>query len=512
MTIAAEKASGATEAESPPALREHRRFLFVVLGVVVVALWIVPLRSSLWLDETVTYWVVKDGFSQAIRRSLDYQGITPLYYAVDWVAKTILGRSEIALRIPSLLSMGLATFLLYRLGRRLFDADTGILAAIVFAASFGGAYAASDARPYGLALLAVIASTLALVRWLERGRVADAILYAVLAALVVYVHWLFAPVLLAHLVYALYRWRTGGAVGLSWLLIAGAGIALLLFPAFPQFLYTFGRRGTLNQPAYGTVPGLLITLAPLALVVGLLGGVLLAKALSPTTLERPALTADTTVLLLAWFLTPPLVLYAVSNLMHVGIFTPRYLLSSFPAPALLVGYGIRLVDPMKARRIVLTSVVIVSMLAIGTMDHTGDGGAVEDWRIASAKVNAVVTTEDTPVLLQSGLIESRQVDWLADPAKAGYLNAPAAAYRMEGRIVPMPFDLDPPERAYLEGVIDDVLLQSDRFLLIMRTKGTPESPLLTWLDARLAPVGYTARIVGNYGVILVVLFQRSGTA
>ena len=42
-------------------------------------LWLLPLSSSLWLDETLTWWVIKDGAGHAIGRAFTYQQ-SPLYY------------------------------------------------------------------------------------------------------------------------------------------------------------------------------------------------------------------------------------------------------------------------------------------------------------------------------------------------------------------------------------------------------------------------------------------------
>ena len=63
-----------------------------------------------------------------------------------------------------MIAMALATYLLYRLGRRLFEAETGMIAAIVLATTNSGAHLATDARPYAIGVLAFIAATLSLVR------------------------------------------------------------------------------------------------------------------------------------------------------------------------------------------------------------------------------------------------------------------------------------------------------------------------------------------------------------
>src|SRR5258708_39336890 len=95
-----------------------------------------------------------------------------------------------------------AAYLLYRIAVRLFDRDSAILAVLVFACLPSVTYAASDARPYALALLIVNASMLLLLKWLDTGDKRIAAAYVVMAALILYAHYLFAPILLMQGLYA----------------------------------------------------------------------------------------------------------------------------------------------------------------------------------------------------------------------------------------------------------------------------------------------------------------------
>ena len=100
--------------------------------------------------------------------------------------------------------------LLYRLARTLIGREAARYAVLVFAATQVVAFEASEARPYALATLAVIASTYALVRWLDDGRRWSlALVYALLAITVVWMHYLFALVLVPHALYAFVRLRRG---------------------------------------------------------------------------------------------------------------------------------------------------------------------------------------------------------------------------------------------------------------------------------------------------------------
>ncbi len=193
-----------------PADPGHVRWLVILTAVVILSLWLMPLSSSLWLDELGTWWVVKDGAGDAIDRALTFHGQSPLYYLIVWSARVVGGRSEVVLRLPSLVAAGVSAFLLYRLARTLISREAARLTVLVFAATQTVAFGASEARPYAIATMVTIASTLALVRWLDDGRRwSRALVYALLAIAVVWMHYLFALVLVAHGVYALIRLRRG---------------------------------------------------------------------------------------------------------------------------------------------------------------------------------------------------------------------------------------------------------------------------------------------------------------
>ena len=58
--------------------------LFAISGAAIVLLWFGLITSSFWLDETGTWWIVKDGPAQAIHRALQWSGQSPFYYLTAW--------------------------------------------------------------------------------------------------------------------------------------------------------------------------------------------------------------------------------------------------------------------------------------------------------------------------------------------------------------------------------------------------------------------------------------------
>ncbi len=264
--------------EEPPA-PGHVRWLLMVTAVVIGALWLVPLFSSLWLDELGTYWVVKDGLGDAVHRALTFHGQSPLYYSIVWAARSVGGNSEAVLRLPSLIATAASLVLLYRLARTLISREAARFTVLAFAATQMVAFEASEARPYALATLAVIASTYALVRWLDDGgRWSLALVYALLAITVVWMHYLFALVLVAHALYALIRLRRGETeVSVRRLAAVAVIVTAGIVPLAIQLASLWDRRSTLSIPSDASVEGFAIVLVPPILVVSVFLGSLLAS-------------------------------------------------------------------------------------------------------------------------------------------------------------------------------------------------------------------------------------------
>ncbi len=61
-----------------------RQRTFWLLLAFTLALACVPIGSSLWLDETETYWIVDGPLSEVVKRSQLWGGQTPLYYFIAW--------------------------------------------------------------------------------------------------------------------------------------------------------------------------------------------------------------------------------------------------------------------------------------------------------------------------------------------------------------------------------------------------------------------------------------------
>jgi hypothetical protein len=482
----------------------------ILLGLlacaVVVRLWAMPLPSSFWLDEFGTAWVTGGTLGEVLERARLFPQSLP-YSAIVWAARRLFGSSEVALRAPSLVAMLAATWLVYRLGRELFDRESGLLAAGVFLLFPQIEFAAGDARPYAFAVLAATGALWMLVRWLDQGRAGAALGYVVLAAATVYFHYLFATALVAHVAYALRRRRGSPASGRQMALVAAA-LGLLLVPAVALAVEIGGRRAS---HGFGGMPGWrpLVQAAAPGGVVGLLVGCLLVcwlLRLVTGVREPPAPRrdrGDTLVLLLLASLVPAPLLFAICWMAGTHFFVLRYLMAAVASQALLLGWLLGMVEPARGRRAVLGCSLLIVLLRRGGVRDLAIGHGSENWRGAVSALNAV--NRDGPVLFGGSFLEARQIDLVKDRAHAAYLRSPLDVYRTQGPAFVLPWRTGPAAEAYVADLLATIP-RTDSFGLIERNSSSASWE--TWLGDRSRASGYEMKDVWAGGGLRVRVFRR----
>ena len=471
---------------------EHGRFLASIAVVAALGLWIPQLTSSLWADETVTHWIIKGSLHQAVSRASTFEGESPVYFVIANVWRRLFGSGELALRLPSLLAVAGAAFVVYRIGRRLADDETGILAAIVFVATPGMTFAAGDARPYPIAIFALAASTLALIRWVDDRRGTDAGAYVVLTALALYFHYFAVTALIAHPIFVFLRDRRLLARYVAMVVAVG----VLMIPALPHIRSLVHRRGSLAVPVAVSPTDYFTVLAPALLIGSIALGVLVARLRNPVVAGRGASRAGYHALAVAWWLIPPTILYAVTRAGSTTLFEPRFFFFATAGLALLVAGIMRRLEPATARSTIAVVLVLAAFWGFSSRTHSGD-----DWRAAAA-VERSLADPTTPVLFRPNFIEASQLDWLTRPDKRAYLLSETSPYPMRGTIVAIPYALNLGAQRYLDGVIRERLTRVDRFLLV-----NDRGDFRLWLEGRLPDFKTKAYPQGR--LVGVVLFERA---
>ena len=197
--------NGPAQAQRSPQVAQSRRepldqtpgagagYLLALLAILFVAafLRVYGLRSGLWLDEMISGWVVADGFSEIPARSW-MANLSPLFFYVLRVCTGLLGFSEPALRLPSVLG-GLALIVLVPAWLRSLGVGRGIGLACAALVAIDPALLAPStwARPYALGIVASLVATIGFQRIALAGsqRTSDRALFVVGHTLGIYLHY-----------------------------------------------------------------------------------------------------------------------------------------------------------------------------------------------------------------------------------------------------------------------------------------------------------------------------------
>ena len=376
--------------------RLHVPVLWTFAAFMVAALWIRPLTSSLWLDETGTWWVINGSVHQVVQRADAVQGQSPFYYLILWLSKGVIGHSEMALRLPSLAFSAAAAYFVYLLAKRLISPECARIAVIMFIVWPQVAFEASDARPYALATMLCVACAVALVSWLDAGGIWRGALSVLLAASIPYAHPVSALVLIPLGIYAIVRVAEGSTPVRGWLLgIACVIVALLSIPVVVELSSLAHRSSDWTVP--GAVSGWVIvaTLLPASFAAALLVGLILTvRNKARYVLSRPP--RATQVLLGTWFLVPSVTLFAVSVLTNLHLLGTRYFMMIAPAGAIIAAALIASLSPARARRIVVLAVVLVSAIDVVSRYKSGDirgaialaGSVADDHTVTSSATDS----------------------------------------------------------------------------------------------------------------------------
>jgi uncharacterized membrane protein len=296
-----------------------------------ISIWFVGIRAPLWLDETVSFYLIRGGFAGIISRQVWPD--SPMYSCLLWLWTKALGTSEISLRISSVLPMLAAVYLLYRAARELFEHDIAIIAAVIFCVHPIIISTSIDIRPYAFAALAVNATILVLVLLRHNKTTWMAALFGLLAASIVQFHLLFASILPA-LAICFVALKLGDRKVL-WrqLSVALATFSVAFLTVIPRLQY---MAHTSRTHVFSPAPKFFelvstLTLHGLALFLLLL---MLIAAKTRRQDQQSPVDRWTVLLCLSLALVPILILYGLSIGTSTHVFVPRYRLESVAGIAL----------------------------------------------------------------------------------------------------------------------------------------------------------------------------------
>ncbi len=346
---------------------------------------------SFWRDEGYTITGSQRPVSAIFALVQHEDAFHGLYLLLMHPVIAIFGRSETALRVPSLIAMCVAVGLTAALGRRLAQASglpaasaVGMIAGLLLAALPVTTRYAQEGRPYALTVLFAVLATYLLVEACARGAWRWWALYS--AALLLTGLFDLAAVLLAasHGVSLLVaRWpkpadgaagpatagRLSGSVLKRWLAACVAASIVLS----PVLVFSFRQSAQLDwvqRPNMQSVMGLLQDFSGATALIPVAGVLAVLGCIAGRGLRRGG-GLTLAVICLPWFALPPSLLLAVS-LVH-PVYVDRYILFCVPALVLLASAGLvwlarltrqRIAGRVSARRATVLSVVPSAALAV----------------------------------------------------------------------------------------------------------------------------------------------------
>lgn len=443
----------------------------VVIFLVGFYLRVDALTSSLWLDEFGTFWVVQDDLWNAFQRSWQFQGQSPLYYVFAWAAIHLLGESEFALRLPSVIFGLLTALVMYWCGRLLAGPRAAWWAAALMWLSVSSISMSASARPYSLVLFSV-AAAVAGFQWAVRsGRAEARAVWIAGGAMVAWAHYVQYPLVVGlGLAYALFpalRVRYSVSKFLADALLQAAIVGLCA----PQVFALLARRDALSwidDWNYLIFLGPLLPLLP-AIAIGLLEEPL-RRGKDPVS---HALRRSLWCCLLVHVGT-----LESAALLNVNLLSARYFLCLVIPGVALAADGLTRVRSGEAVAALVAVTIITTSSLVSTKAASGSfsGAGSDDWRSAVATLSERVSGDQAPlVFYRSGFVEEDLLPVGAPPA------ATLAPLRSPGRrpfstpVRSLTYRWDRPSRQlYFDEVVAPAVADSPRFHVLSSRYG-PEA-------------------------------------
>ncbi|MGI5521261.1 glycosyltransferase family 39 protein [Micromonospora sp. CA-259024] len=197
------------------------------LVALVLGLWRLT-GPALWADELATWGAVRLSWSQLWQLAGSVDAVLTPYYALMKAYTTVAGTSTVALRLPSVAAITLATVVVSTIGRRLGGTGMGLLAGLIFAVLPVTSRYAQEARSYAVVILGAAVAVSCLIRLLEEPSRRRLVGYAATVGLVGLLHPLNGLLMLAGHAVAVGWWQLprraeGWRTARRWVAAAGVG-------------------------------------------------------------------------------------------------------------------------------------------------------------------------------------------------------------------------------------------------------------------------------------------------
>jgi hypothetical protein len=479
--------------------------LIILLSFCVIRIWLMALPSSFWVDEMATVFVARYG---AAHPSLTVAPQLPasLYYWLPRLSDHLFGISEIGYRLPSVLAMGIALWLISRLGSRLIHPDAGWFVVAACLALRPINYFAIDARPYALGICIAAAALWFLVRWLDAAAWRDGLFFAVFAALIWWVHLVYWPFYVLLAIYALIRlllretkagWGRAAAVFFL--------IGLMLLPLLIESINVFreAHRHVVVPPP--TVRDFINSMQFRNVLLCGIGAFILSVAFWRR-YEWRNVSGSSWALIAGWWLCQPVGLFAFSCFTGNSIFINRYLSLSMPAVALATAAVVSFFMPGRYWK-PAALILAVSVLWMKSDWRHFWPSHDANWRDTAQAINQSVGVSETPVICLSPFVEGQWPNWQPDYPLPGFLYSQLSTYPIHGQVCLFPLSKSPESEQYAESLLRTTIPAAGRFIIYGELKNVTR--WRPWLISRPELANWNNRDLGTFEGVGALLFEST---
>lgn len=470
--------------------------LFLLCASLSAATLALNLNGSLWIDELLTAWVTSGSLSEVISRSLKFQGTTPLYFLLVYGFRNIFGSSEFSLRLLSFISFPISLWLCMLLGRALKDHKTGSIIGLTLLCSTATIFSFGNARPYGLAIMFGLLSSLLFLSWLRAPRILFISCYGFVSIVAVLIHLFFATVILSHAVILLLveRSRKQSVQYLSFLICFLTVFALCLFQLRGLYLM---RNDITPYMGVSSRELILRLISPYIIIINL---VCLAYYRIKDGDFRSLRSRDS--LIGSALLGVPILCLLIGFAFGAITLLPRYFLSVIPGIVFFTGNNLSRVHS----RISIPALTLIAIIVWAKNLESGPHS--ENWRAAVNSAYALHREHpEKAAALFAGLAELHSQKVIESEDYKPYLRSPLAYYQFSAETYLLPY----PDRSWFDEVTLDLRSKasSSGLIAIIRNETTKGSTTLNDIISRLRPWSLSNLQSECYGSICVITADGS---
>ncbi len=397
-------------------------------------------HTSLWTDELATYWAsTAPTVGESVDRVAATQGQSPFYFLLERFILDILPANEFSVRLLSLVASLISVFLMYSLGKLIFNNENkALFASMLFAIHEVSIYYAQEARSYSLGIMFALLAQIYFLKLFKRKSFSDFILYIVFSILTFYSHYIFASILIVQNLYYLYivitkktetypspfKWYSSQV-------IIALTIPFLLFQLSGMFSNRVGWDWVKQM---NLIEATAFFLSMFNLKILLLTAVCFIIFYTLEPIDFKTLFKDTRCegfLLISWLIVPFLFVLLVSKTLGISLFDHRYMVMSM-IPFYFIIANLVHVFKSDVLRVAFPGAFLVIYLGLVSIPNYMTYGHFSyriqhNWRGAVSFVNKNYKAGDV-ILLRSGFVNENWIPTSNNKIIDDYVKAPFRSF------------------------------------------------------------------------------------